>query len=94
MNEKSQSNSSPPVSANKCCPAHEDTSLKDRLAFVISLIAMVLIWLYVNGLLWHALYSWKRDWQHTFVHALAIVTLIALWVLIPVWMFLSFRKKR
>lgn len=73
--------------------AHKHASMKDRPALIISLVAMTLIWLFVTGLLKDALHTWKRDWQHTFVHVLAVVTLIAFWLLIPFQIVQSLRNK-
>ena len=66
--------------------------MKDRLALIISVVAMSLIWLFVTGLLGESVSTWKGDRQHTLVHALAIVSLFALFVLIPVLITQSLRK--
>ena len=66
----------------------------DRIALIVSFVAMVLIWLFVTGLLADALHnSWKGNAGGTFVGVLSIVSLVALWVLIPVQIIQSFRKK-
>jgi hypothetical protein len=64
-----------------------------RLALIFSLPAMVLIWIFVIGLLGGAVREWKGMGQHSVIHVVAIVTLIALGVLIPVQIIQSIRRE-
>jgi len=54
---------------------------------------MVLIWIFAIGLLGYAVREWKGTWQHTVIHVVAIVTLIALCALIPVQIIQSIRRE-
>ena len=65
----------------------------NRLALIISLPTMVLIWIFVIGLLGSAVREWKGTGQHSVIHVVAIVALIAPCALIPVQIIQSIRRE-